>query len=173
MPTAPTMNARVTMTATVLGSLQLHRALQGRIHATSDFTDPFNRIADNFFEAEEQVFAREGAYDGAPAWKPLSPKYEEWKRRHYPGARIMHLTGRFEDAMTGGAGSIREVEPLRLRMGGHVRVGNYDLGGIHQNPRATNPLPQRKSINLGRRQRSTWVRIILDHLRLEGRLQEN
>jgi len=173
MPAAPTMNARVTITATVLGEMQLQRALQGRIAATSDLSPAFAQIADNFVEGEEQVFAREGAYDGALPWASLSPAYAAWKARHYPGARILHASGRLEDAMTGGAGSIREIEPLRLLMGGHVRVGNYDLGGIHQNPSPTNPLPQRKLINLGRRQRSRWVRYILDHLRLEGRLQES
>jgi len=57
---APTMNARVTMTATVMGEVQLQRALQGRIAATSDLSPAFAQIADNFVEGEEQVFAREG-----------------------------------------------------------------------------------------------------------------
>jgi len=165
-----TTSARVEVKVSVLGEAQLHRALQGRIRRTSDLRPAFEQIADDFFEGEGKAFDREGSYEGNPAWTPLNQQYAERKARKHPGARILHASGKLEEAMTGGSGAIREVAPLRLVVGGSVTVGKgrrWDLGALHQT--GTRRMPARKVVNLARRQRHRWMRIITDHLRMEGR----
>lgn len=168
--TAPTTTARVGFTVSVLGETQLDRAIQGRIRATSDLSPAFERIADDFEETQDQQFDREGAGEGNPRWAVLSSKYAEWKARHYPGARILTATGKLRDALTGGSGSVRKVDPLRLEVGGSITVGKgrrWDLGALHQT--GTRHMPARKVVNLSRRQRHRWMRIFTDHFRGEGR----
>jgi len=162
-----TANASVSFKISVMGEMQLNRALRGRIRATSDLSPAFERMADDFEETQKQVFDREGAGDGRRRWQPLSAAYADWKARHYPGAKILERTGRLRDAFTGGRGSVREIRPLRMVLGGDVRVGRYDLGALHQ--AGTKKMAQRRVIMLGRRQRHRWMRILTDHLRVEGR----
>ncbi|HUU55301.1 MAG TPA: phage virion morphogenesis protein [Armatimonadota bacterium] len=166
-----TTAARVSFRVSVLGEMQLHRALQGRIRATSDLSPAFERIADDFEETEQRQFESEGGFEGNPGWAPLSEKYAAWKAKKYPGGRILTATGKLRDALTGGAGSIRKVDPLRLEVGGSVIVGKgrrWDLGALHQTG-TTRGMPARKPINLSRNQRHRLIRFLTDHLRLEGR----
>lgn len=166
MPAA-TQEARVEFKVSILGEMQLHRALQGRIRATSDLSPAFERMADDFEEEQGKVFRSEGSGDGRTKWTPLSARYLVWKAKKFPGAKILYRTGALQTAVTGGAGSIREIKPLRLVVGGHVRVGSYDLGALHQT--GTRKMPQRRVVMLGRRQRSRWMKFLTDHFRGEGR----
>lgn len=164
-----TQHAKVTVKLSVLGEMQLDRAIQGRIKATSDLSPAFEKIADDFIEMQEKAFAAEGAYEGNPAWAPLSAKYAAWKAKKFPGRGILERSGALKASLTGGAGSSREIEPLKLSIGGSVRVGRWDLGAIHQKPKATNKLPKRELINLSMTRRRRWMRWIVDMFRGEER----
>ncbi len=54
---AQTATARVDFRLSVLGEMQLHRAVAGRIRATSDFTPVFRRIVDDYHDMTEAAFA--------------------------------------------------------------------------------------------------------------------
>ena len=171
MTAGATTNARVSFTVSVLGQMQLDRAIQGRIRATSDLSPAFEKIADDFEETEARQFGSEGGGEGNPRWAPLSAAYAEWKARKYPGARILTASGKLETSLTGGAGSIRTIDPLRLEVGGSIIVGKgrrWDLGALHQTG-TTRGMPARKPVNLSRNQRHRWMRFLADHLRQEGR----
>jgi len=162
-----TAERRVEFKINVLGEAQLARALQGRIRACSDLSPAFGRIADDFFETQGRQFDAEGGFEGNPAWTPLNRAYAERKARTHPGAKILTRTGRLRSALTGGPGSIREIQPLRMTMGGSILVGRWDLGSLHQT--GTKKMPARKPINLTMRQRHRWMRMITEHFRQEGR----
>lgn len=56
--------------------------------------------ADKVFRAQEiKIFSTEGASRGTP-WPDLSEGYEKWKKKHYPGRKILQLTGQMRDAFT-------------------------------------------------------------------------
>jgi len=170
MPAPATTEAGVSFSVSILGEMQLERTLAGRIRATSDLSHPFGRIADDIEESEEKRFEREGSHDGSTAWKPLSPAYAEWKAKHYPGTKTLVRTGKLRDSLTGGPGSVREIMPLRMVVGGTVQVGAYDLGSLHFT--GTKHMPARRPMALGRSQRHRIMRILADHLRVEGKFND-
>jgi len=170
MPAPATTEAGVQFSVSILGEMQLERALAGRIRATSDLSPAFGRIAADFEEAQEKRFDREGSHDGSTAWKPLSPAYAEWKAKHYPGTKTLVRTGKLRDALTGGPGSTREIAPLRMVLGGTIQVGSYDLGSLHFT--GTKKMPARRPMAVGRSQRHRIMRILADHLRIEGRFND-
>jgi phage gpG-like protein len=58
------------------------------------------------FEAElAKQFDAEGAGPNRGSWAALSPAYEEWKGRNYPGQPILVRTGALRDALTMSEGS--------------------------------------------------------------------
>ncbi len=153
-----TLNARVTLKVSILGEVQLNRALQGRIKAVSDWRPAWRRIAENYQAVEQQQFAAEGAAGGNPKWSPLSAKYAAWKSKHYPGAKLLTRTGKLARLMTH---PNVELQPLALTLGfAGYRVGRWDLPALHQT--GTRKMPARKPINLTRRQKTAWMRILRD-----------
>ena len=163
-----TTAARVDFRFSVLGEMQLHRALAGRIRAVSDFRPVWAQVYDDYIDMEQAAFAQEGSYEGNPAWAPLSPKYTAWKAKHFPGARILYRSGALFKSLTGGSGHIHRSDAFALSMGGAVRVGNWDLGGLHQTG-TRRGMPARKPLLLSRARKSRWVRFLVAHLRGEGR----
>jgi phage gpG-like protein len=162
-----TQHGRVTVKLSVLGEIQLDRALQGRIKATSDLRPAFEKIGEDYEDMERSAFSHEGAYEGNPAWQPLSAVYAKWKAKHFPGKGILVRSGDLMASLTGGAGSIREIEPLRMTIGGSVRVGRWDLGALHQTG-TRRGMPKRKPLNLSMARRHRWMRYILAMFRGEN-----
>ena len=155
-----TQHGRVTVKLSVLGEMQLDRALQGRIKAASDLSPAFEKINDDYEEMEQQAFAHQGGYEGNPAWQPLSAKYAAWKAKHFPGKGILVRSGALLTSLTGGAGSVRTIEPLKMTIGGTVRVGRWDLGALHQTG-TRRGMPKRKPLNLSMTRRRRWMRYIV------------
>ena len=58
----------------------------------ADFRGWAGALATEFYSTEREAFDTEGASIGAP-WAPLSPKYQAWKERRYPGRSILELEG--------------------------------------------------------------------------------
>lgn len=165
-----TATAGVDIKVNVLGEMQLARRLQGRMRASSDLSPAFERIADRFFGMQKRIFDAEGGFEGNPKWAPLTAAYAEQKARTHPGAKILTRSGKLRAALTGGSGSIREVDPLRMAVGGSVIVGKgrrWDLGSLHQT--GTRKMKARKPINLTRRFRHRVMRELAEHFRREGR----
>ena len=61
----------------------------------------WDRVIAAFHDMEAQVLEAEGR---APGWhnkyERLQPKYEAWKRRNFPGRRILELTGALYEHLT-------------------------------------------------------------------------
>jgi hypothetical protein len=101
-------------------------------HDVEDFREPFERMAEVFWERNEQTFADEG-----PGWTPLTPRYAAWKERHAPGAPLLVLKGHLRESLTSphGEGSVYEVYPRELVLGSDIEVGTkrkWNLAYLHQ-----------------------------------------
>ncbi len=164
----PATTARVQIQFSVLGEMQLNRAIAGRIRDTSDFSGPFRQVADDLVDMEQEAFAREGAYEGNPVWAPLKDRYARWKAKHYPGKKILERTGRLLRLMTSPNIIIRPLSLVMEFLG--YRVGRWDLPALHQTGRKNDVMKARKPLNLSMRRRRRWLRFFRKHLQIEGQV---
>lgn len=95
-----------------------------------------------WFEERRRDFALEGQATG-PAWAALSPKYAEWKHRHFPGRPILTRSGQLRAALTASDApdSIWRADATSLEVGTSVPYGIYHQRGTHR-------MPQRPPIRL-------------------------
>ena len=156
---------KLTFKVNVLGMEQLNVQFRGRLAALGDCSPAFARIAATIFDAERQAFAEQGAYEGNPAWAPLSPRYEAWKAKHYAGKGVLDRTGRLRAMMEGGPGVLRDITAHRMELRFGLRVGSYDLGGLHQT--GTRRMPARKPLLLSRIKKSEFRHILAAHINQE------
>ena len=125
------MQATIDANAVARVGLQRYlRTLNGR---SQELYPVWDKVLDILYEAERQLFAKEGRTSEEGKWKKLSPRYAAWKNKHYPGMPILTLTGRFSGSMTDPTGTHHvEKRPQILTWGSHYPVsGGHDLGGIH------------------------------------------
>lgn len=143
----------------VMNEVQFNRAFEVAIVGVSNFDQPFTMIADDFFQSMGNTFQAEGAFEGRPRWLDLSPAYAKWKARHYPGRKILELSGRLGRSLSvkGGEDNILSMTPLELTMGTRVPYAKYHQTGT---PR----MPMRKIIELTQEQKLRWVHIIHQYL---------
>ena len=99
------------------------RTFEAKIARIEDLVPVFDAIGKQFYAEEEKVFDAEGAYGGRPKWAPLSERYRRWKELHFPGAKILHLTGGLIEALqpvspATGQRRTRSGRPTRARLRG-------------------------------------------------------
>lgn len=142
----------------VAGEEQIGRALLRFAEGVTDYTEPFNEIANDFLEVERRLFDSEGGTGGSGAWKPLSKNYAEWKDKHFPGAKILHRWEIMRESLTQFKAnySIRDVQKLSVTLGTEVPYAIY-----HQQGRG---LPQRKAIDLNETDKQRWMKFIQQFL---------
>jgi len=90
------------------------------------------------FEAElERQFAAEGRGPNVGHWAALSPAYEEWKGRNYPGMPILQRTGAMREALTesGAAHAFRDFSTTEFNFG----TSGLDYASFHQSGTADMP----------------------------------
>lgn len=126
-----------------------------------DLSPAFREIQQSFYEMEQQQFISRG---GTHSWVALSPKYEAWKQRHYPGMPLMELTGSLKKSLVAPGGeNIARILPHEARFGTSVRSKRgYPYPMAHQEGRGHNP--QRRLIDPSREQLLSWARIIQRHI---------
>ena len=78
-------------------------------------------------------YESEGEFAGGQRWAPLSPGYEAWKSKHYPGKGILQATGAMRQAVSN---PTRTVTPISLTLS-----VESDVLGYHQT--GTDRMPQR------------------------------
>lgn len=89
-----------------------------------DLTVPFLQFAPIWFKQERQIFQAEGI----PKWPALSPAYESWKQRHFPGKPILQMSGDLYRSVTSiTPQTIFDPHPRSLRLG-----TKNPLSAIHQ-----------------------------------------
>lgn len=123
-----------------------------------------NGVDQRFREFIRRLFATEGASSGR-GWPALSPAYAAWKRRHYPGRKIMVLTGRLRRSLTerGHAEHVarfgREPEPF-VQVGTAVEYAAFHAPAPPGGPNLKNPgLPDRDTLDLAPEQAAELVEI--------------
>lgn len=90
--------------------------------AIHDFTGFWrDELAPAFFDAVQRNFDAEGRLSDGRKWAALSPAYADWKRRHFPGRKILELRGRLRRSLRWNTG--------RFSAGGR---GNVGPGGIYR-----------------------------------------
>lgn len=113
-------------------------AIGGRARdLTSFWIDVF---APDYFARVQDLFAMEGQSRGAGGrlgrghWEPLSPAYAAWKRRHFPGTKILERTGALRASLEWsgsglGAGGFFQPTPTRVMFGTDIPYGKYHQHG--------------------------------------------
>jgi phage gpG-like protein len=126
---------------TVAGVERVAAKLRGLELAGSNLTAAMEAAALRLEEGERRQFSSEGGY-GTGAWKPLSPRYRDWKDRHFPGEPILQLRHRLIESLTSAASpdAVREVTPFSLTFGSRVPYGIFHQHGIPGRMPARPPL---------------------------------
>lgn len=147
----------------VMGQVQLSRTFANISVGVGNLRKPFKRIADDFYQTQKATFNAEGAYEGKPKWKELSPEYQAWKSMRYGSTKILVLTGKLRDAATrpDAEGSVFKLGTQSLKMGVELMVGGWNLAALHQF--GTGRLPAREVVRLTSEQKKRWVRIVRDY----------
>ncbi len=72
-----------------------------------------------------EEIARIFATEGYGTWPPLSPQYERWKSKYYPGLRMLRRKGEYYRAATkrGDAGNVYERDKDSMTFG--VDLGHF------------------------------------------------
>lgn len=83
-------------------------------------------------------FDQEGAYTNA-TWQALSEPYGTWKQKHYPGKKILQLTGRLMESMTNRPFGVDVITKSSMTIGTDVPYAQYHQLG-------TPLMPQRSII---------------------------
>ena len=150
---------------TILGDLVLERAVSRFADSVKDFSPVWERIRDDFHRIEEEQFETEGGRSGAP-WQHLSRvtqspggrrhiSYEEWKHKHFPGAKILYRTGAMWGQFVTGVGMTTEISPMRLLIQPNIPYAIYHQQG-------TSKMPQRRVVNLTEADKMGWMKMIKD-----------
>lgn len=82
----------------------------------------------DFYRLQTERFDTEG---GARKWEPLSPVYAAKKAEHFPGRRILELTGTLRESLTkrGAAEQVRRISATTMELGTAVPyAGTHHLG---------------------------------------------
>lgn len=115
----------------------------GMLERAQDMTPVWEAGHRAFMLEMREQFTTEGQHLTQAEWTPLSPKYKEWKERHYPGAPILQRTGALLASLTepGNAAHVALITPDRAIFGSDVEYGpHHQKGGAK--------LPQRKIIQM-------------------------
>lgn len=159
------MRATVVLDTNAIAQVALRRYLLTLNERSQNFYPAWNSVLNILYEAEQQLFAREGRTSEHGKWEELSPRYAAWKAKHYPGMPILTLTGRFRGSMTDPSGQHTEFkQPRRLVWGSDYKVsGGHDLGGIHAEGRSPH-MPAREPIRITQNNVDDMADVIVDYL---------
>jgi len=148
------------------GTVQLSRVLEGISGDLSDLRPAWERMAQEYRETRHGLFAREGSFEGEPAWDPLSPKYAEWKEQRYPDRPILVLTGETRASLTDASHPDHyfKAEPQEMAVGSVHKTpdGRWNLPLLHQ--LGTRNMPARPPGNLTQPEKGRWVSILHEWL---------
>lgn len=139
----------------VVNEVQFSRAFETLATQVSDLSKPYEEITNEFYESMSNVFSAEGAFENRSKWADLSPAYQAWKQKRYPGRKILELTGTLlaSIAVRGAFGNVTKVSPTEMVVGTSIPYAIYHQTGT---PR----MPARKIIELTEDQKKRWVQII-------------
>ena len=147
------------------GDVQVERKLLRFAEAADDMTPAWKRIDEQIRGFERSQFGTQGA-SGSGGWAPLKPRTVAFKARNNLDPRILHATGRLRKSFT------NKTDPdhvLRFGKDWFFSGSKTPYAGVHQNPKPSNPLPQRRPVELTETQRKAIVRTVQAHLVKAGK----
>lgn len=147
----------VTVTIETIGEERFIRGFNRIPKEMADMRPVFQDISLDFYRREKQIFAREG--DPKPFVPPkLNEKYLAWKKKHYPGRKVMQLTGRLRRSL---------VDPDRASAGDVVKTIRKkwaEFGSTvpyaHRHQMGTVGMPKRMIVQLTEKDKIRWGRMI-------------
>jgi phage gpG-like protein len=124
------------------------------------------RRADNLFRVNmKQQFKSEGD-SGGEKFQRLSEPYRRWKKRHYPGRKILSLTGKLRKSLTQTKSTnpqhvlFQTTQPRpTITMGTRNRLAAYHGPGRFHNPN----LPMRDALQHTETQERAYLAQIADY----------
>ena len=137
-----------------VGDQNFIRRFNRYIEDMRDFTEPFNRIYDDFVEVEKNIFGSEGAPE---RFVQLSDRYKEWKERFFPGLPIMQLHRRLVTSLISRNDSDAIVD---IDGRGGVATFGTKIPYAHRHQMGTFGMKQRKFIQLTEEIKRRWAKII-------------
>lgn len=125
-----------------------------RIDSLSDLRPLYPEVIAAFYQFETEQFNTEGAA-GGQKWTPLSPVYEEYKERNYPGQPILQAEGDLMASLTDpeAAGAVLIPREDELIIGTSVPYAIH-----HQ--RGTRKMPKRPPISFSEEQKRRMQKAI-------------
>lgn len=109
-----------------LGDERFVRGFNRYVEQMKDFREVYQGIWEDFTEVTERNFAREGF---PRPFRPLSPKYKEWKDRNFPGRPILQLRYRLIRSLLGRAqaeaqDTVKDIGAREAEFGTQVPYAN-------------------------------------------------
>jgi len=150
------------------GVEQINAKLLIKVNKLSDFSPIFKELSSDWFEKQRKMFEGEGfvSGEGRPydkRWKELSPKYKEWKEEHYPGRKILELTGALKEELTNERNATITKKVLEIRA--TRKVNGWNLARLHKY--GTRKMPARDPFAFSSQQRKRWVMMVRNWVRGE------
>lgn len=120
------------------------------------WNNAWDDVAAKFYDIEQKQFASEGGR--SHRWARLTPAYEQWKAKNYPGKKILEREGTLRESLVGpGNYAFRQDEKLKLRIGTTVPYAIY-----HQ--KGTSKMVKRRPIDVQEADVKELQTIMLRHL---------
>lgn len=134
-------------------------------HRANDMQPLFHMLHGDFLNIERKQFESEGKL-GSGGWPALKPETLRRKQKRGQDERILHATHALLDSLTQAEAAHHVFDTTADSM----RVGtDLPYAEIHQNPRATGPLPKRPPVEFRTTDRRAWARATNDWV-LHGKL---
>jgi len=134
--------------------VQLSRIFENIAGLGDDLRPVLEPVSDDFYRGEASTFEAEGGFEGKARWKKLSKGYRAWKDKHYPGQKIMVLTGKLKESLTtrGATGSIFRLDKKSLELGTGISYAMKHQRGLN--------VSKRKLIQITGGQKHRWSSIV-------------
>jgi len=133
---------------------------------SSEMKVVLSQIDSQFLRDETKQFSSEGS-SGGSKFPALSPRYKKWKRRKFPGRKVMSLTGKTRKSLTTkGKG---HVANYGFRPRPNWEVGTTVVTAAYHMNLANNPLynpkmPHRDVMQMTRNQERRYTQIIAEYI---------
>jgi phage gpG-like protein len=118
----------------IAGDVQLRRSLIRISDRLGDLRPGLEDIADLIAEDLAKRFVSQNS-PSLGRWPPLTPAYRRWKQKHYPGRRILTLTGALKKDYTQRPFGYEKFTPHTFSMGSHLPYAAAHQDGLGHMPR--------------------------------------
>ncbi len=150
----------------ITGSKELKAGFARAAKDCHDLRPAYLEVYRDFLLTESAIFRKQGS---PQKWVALSPAYAKWKRRHYPGKKMLELTGNYRASLTTETHkyALARIEPQRALFGSTDPVHHLHALGTKRK------IPARPAIQVTAATKKRWTQIIGDYVlsRLEADLQ--